>query len=87
MGISLKQVMVAALFLSIFVPFGKAETFTPAALIGGSIAFVIKLIVVFIIAALIENSLARGRFLLTGHVTWLGFGVAALAFVFYFTGL
>lgn len=86
-GIGLKQVVVAALFLSIFIPFGKAETFTLAALIGGATAFIIKLVAVFFVAALIENSLARGRFLLTGHVTWLGFGVAALAFVFYLTGL
>nr|WP_276309755.1 respiratory chain complex I subunit 1 family protein [Brenneria salicis]NMN92045.1 hydrogenase-4 component C [Brenneria salicis ATCC 15712 = DSM 30166]RBP59503.1 hydrogenase-4 component C [Brenneria salicis ATCC 15712 = DSM 30166]RLM29432.1 hydrogenase 3 membrane subunit [Brenneria salicis ATCC 15712 = DSM 30166] len=86
-GISLKQVLVAALFLSIFIPFGKAETFTLAALCIGTIAFVVKLTMVFFVAAIIENSLARGRFLLTGHVTWLGFGVAALAFVFYLTGL
>ncbi|CPR21389.1 respiratory chain complex I subunit 1 family protein [Brenneria goodwinii] len=86
-GISLKQVVVATLFLSIFVPFGKAETLTLTALAGGTIAFLIKLIVVFFVAAIVENSLARGRFLLTGHVTWLGFGVAALAFVFYLTGL
>ncbi|MFC3396120.1 respiratory chain complex I subunit 1 family protein [Brenneria rubrifaciens] len=86
-GISLKQVVAAALFLSIFIPFGKAESFTPTALLIASIAFVIKLSAVFFVAALIENSLARGRFLLTGHVTWLGFGVAALAFVFYLTGL
>ncbi|MCI4237159.1 respiratory chain complex I subunit 1 family protein [Dickeya dianthicola] len=86
-GISLKQVVVATLFLSIFVPFGKAETLTAASLLWGALALIIKLVVVFVIAAVIENSLARGRFLLTGRVTWLGFGVAALAFVFYLTGL
>lgn len=47
----------------------------------------IKLLVVFILASLMENSLARGRFLLIPRVTWLGFGVAALSFVFYLTGL
>ncbi|MGM3160228.1 respiratory chain complex I subunit 1 family protein [Dickeya undicola] len=86
-GISLKQVVVATLFLSIFVPFGKAETLTTVNLLWGVLALLIKLVVVFVIAAIIENSLARGRFLLTGRVTWLGFGVAALAFVFYLTGL
>ncbi|WJV52309.1 respiratory chain complex I subunit 1 family protein [Prodigiosinella aquatilis] len=86
-GISLKQVVVAALFLSIFIPFGKAASVSLAGILWGSLTFVIKLGVVFIVAALIENSLARGRFLLTGRVTWLGFGVAALAFVFYLTGL
>ncbi|AJC65866.1 respiratory chain complex I subunit 1 family protein [Dickeya zeae] len=86
-GISLKQVVVATLFLSIFVPFGKAETLSVSCLLWGALALFIKLVVVFVIAAAIENSLARGRFLLTGRVTWLGFGVAALAFVFYLTGL
>jgi len=51
------------------------------------LATCIKLLVVFVLAGLVENSLARGRFLLTHRVTWLGFGVAALAFVFYLTGL
>ena len=41
----------------------------------------------FVLASLYENSLARGRFLLTPRVTWSGFGVAALAFVFYFSKL
>lgn len=86
-GISLKQVVVAALFLSIFIPFGKATSFSALGLLWGSVALFIKLVVVFFLAGLVENSLARGRFLLTGRVTWLGFGVAALAFVFYLTGL
>lgn len=86
-GISLKQVVVAVLFLSIFVPFGKADSFTLGAMLWGSIALLLKLLLVFVAAAVFENSLARGRFLLTGRVTWLGFGIAALAFVFYLTGL
>ncbi|WP_279388872.1 respiratory chain complex I subunit 1 family protein [Shewanella fodinae] len=86
-GISLKQVVVAGLFLAIFVPFGKADTLTVASLLLGTLAFVVKLVLVFVVAAVIENTLARGRFLLTGRVTWMGFGVAALAFMFYLTGL
>ena len=86
-GISLKQVVVAVLFLSIFVPFGKADSFTFGAMLWGSIALLLKLLLVFVAASVFENSLARGRFLLTGRVTWLGFGIAALAFVFYLTGL
>ena len=47
----------------------------------------VKLLVVFVLASLVENSLARGRFLLTQHVTWLGVRCCgALAFVFYLTG-
>ncbi|MEE3649847.1 MULTISPECIES: respiratory chain complex I subunit 1 family protein [unclassified Brenneria] len=86
-GLSLKQVVVVALFLAVFIPFGKAETFTPAALATGAASFVIKLTLVFIIASLIENSMARGRFLFIGRVTWLGFAVAVLAWFFYLIGL
>ena len=86
-GLGLKQVVVAQLFLAVFIPFGKAAEFTPPALMWAVLATCIKLLVVFVLAGLIENSLARGRFLLTHRVTWLGFGVATLAFVFYLTGL
>lgn len=86
-GIGLKQVVVAALFLAIFIPFGKAADMTVGALVLALFLMLIKLLVVFILASLFENTLARGRFLLTHRVTWIGFGVAALSFVFYLTGL
>ncbi|KFZ37016.1 hydrogenase 3 membrane subunit [Shewanella mangrovi] len=86
-GLSLKQVVVAGLFLAIFVPFGKAADIGLVSLVLGTVAFLLKLLLIFVIASVIENTLARGRFLLTGRVTWLGFGIAVLAFVFYLTGL
>ncbi|HHN8388756.1 respiratory chain complex I subunit 1 family protein [Morganella morganii] len=86
-GIGLKQVVVAVLFLSIFFPFGSASILTAGSLLLALGLMLVKLLVIFVLASLVENSLARGRFLLTHHVTWLGFGVAALGFVFYLTGL
>lgn len=86
-GIGLKQVVVAVLFLSIFFPFGSAGVITAGSLLLALVLMLVKLLVIFVLASLVENSLARGRFLLTHHVTWLGFGVAALGFVFYLTGL
>ncbi|HHN8364332.1 TPA: respiratory chain complex I subunit 1 family protein [Morganella morganii] len=86
-GIGLKQVVVAVLFLSIFFPFGSASVLTAGSLLPALVLMLVKLLVIFVLASLVENSLARGRFLLTHHVTWLGFGVAALGFVFYLTGL
>lgn len=86
-GIGLKQVIVAVLFLSIFFPFGSASVLTAGSLLLALGLMLVKLLVIFVLASLVENSLARGRFLLTHHVTWLGFGVAALGFVFYLTGL
>ncbi len=87
MGIGLKQVVVAELFLAVFIPFGKAAELTVPALALATVIMLAKLLAVFVLASIFENTLARGRFLLTHHVTWLGFGVAALAFVFYLTGL
>lgn len=86
-GSGLKQVVVAVLFLSIFFPFGSASVLTAGSLLLALGLMLVKLLVIFVLASLVENSLARGRFLLTHHVTWLGFGVAALGFVFYLTGL
>lgn len=86
-GIGLKQVVVAVLFLSILFPFGSASVLTAGSLLLALVLMLVKLLVIFVLASLVENSLARGRFLLTHHVTWLGFGVAALGFVFYLTGL
>ncbi|EJD6110267.1 respiratory chain complex I subunit 1 family protein [Morganella morganii] len=86
-GIGLKQVVVAVLFLSIFFPFGSASVLTAGSLLLALGLMLVKLLVIFVLASLVENSLARGRFLLTHHVTWLGFGVTALGFVFYLTGL
>lgn len=86
-SLSLKQVVVAALFLAIFIPFGKSVSPTFIGVLGGFVALLVKLVVVFGLAALVENAMARGRFLLTDRVTWLGFGIAALAFVFFLTGI
>lgn len=86
-GIGLKQVVVAELFLAIFIPFGKAVEMTVGALTLALCLMLIKLLVIFVLASLFENTLARGRFLLTHQVTWIGFGVASLSFVFYLTGL
>ncbi|MEH2921321.1 respiratory chain complex I subunit 1 family protein [Samsonia erythrinae] len=86
-GIGLKQVVVAELFLAVFIPFGKATALTVGTLALAAVLMLLKLLVVFVLASLFENTLARGRFLLAYQVTWVGFGVAALSFVLYLTGL
>ncbi|GKX61305.1 respiratory chain complex I subunit 1 family protein [Leminorella grimontii] len=87
LGLALKQVVIASMFVSVLLPFGGSETLGAGSLIAATALFLVKLLVVFVIASLFENSLARGRFLLTSRGTWVGFGVSALAFVFYLTGL
>jgi len=71
-GIGLKQVVMASLFLALFFPFGNASTLTAGAMALALIITLVKLLVVFVLASVVENTLARGRFLLTHHLTWLG---------------
>ncbi|QOV67648.1 respiratory chain complex I subunit 1 family protein [Citrobacter sp. BDA59-3] len=86
-GIGLKQVVMASLFLALFFPFGNAGSLTVGAMLLSLAITLVKLLVVFVIASVVENSLARGRFLLTHHLTWLGFSLAALSYVLWLTGL
>lgn len=86
-GLGLKKVVMAQFLLGVFLPFGCAAAADAASLAVAVIALPLKLLAVFVLAGLIENSMARGRFLLTSRVTWVGFGLASLSFVFYLTGL
>lgn len=86
-GIGLKQVVMASLFLALFFPFGNADTLSTGAMVLALVVTFLKLLVVFVLASVVENSLARGRFLLTHHLTWLGFSLAALSYVLWLTGL
>ncbi|WP_336755195.1 respiratory chain complex I subunit 1 family protein [Pantoea sp. USHLN298] len=81
LGISLKQLVVLQLFLGLFFPFGMAQQLTPLALLIAVIACVAKLLIALLVVALIENSVARLRFLKTSRTTWAGFGLAFLALV------
>lgn len=87
LGLALKKVVLAQFMLGVFLPLGAADSLAPAALLAAATWLPLKLLAVFLIASVIENSMARGRFLLTARVTWVGFGLAALSFAFYLTGL
>ncbi|VEI58074.1 Hydrogenase-4 component C [Pasteurella multocida] len=86
-GLSLKQMVVAAIFASVVLPYGAAAEFTSSAILFGMLFFFLKLTALYVIACIFENSLARLRFMLTGKITVIGFGVSVLAFVFYLVGL
>ena len=86
-GLALKQTLVVGWFIGVFLPFGSATEMSFFGLIGGLIAFVVKLFVIFGVIAVIENSVARARFRLAPQHSWLGVGAASLAFVFYLVGL
>ncbi|EKN3360395.1 respiratory chain complex I subunit 1 family protein [Yersinia ruckeri] len=80
-GISLKQWVVLQLFLGLFFPFGLAEHITPLSLLVAVVLCLLKLLIAIFLVSLIENSVARLRFLKTSRTTWAGFGLAFLALV------
>ena len=86
-GLGLKKIVVAAMFVGIFVPYGNAAVLSIGGVVLAAVFFLIKVLAVCLLSALVENSMARGRFLLTSRITWVGFGVASLSFVFYLAGL
>ena len=86
-SLALKQLVVVAWFVGTFLPFGAAIELSAGALVVGFLAFAIKVAVIFTLVGIVENAVARARFRLTSRHTWLGVGVASLAFVFYLAGL
>jgi hydrogenase-4 component C len=86
-SVGLKQIVMATLLVGVFLPYGAAASATIGTLLWAALAFAIKLVVVFGVVGLVENSVARHRFLLVSRATWAGFGIATLALVFYAVGL
>ncbi|CAI0724331.1 Hydrogenase 3 component D [Serratia liquefaciens] len=80
-GISLKQLVVLQLFLGVFLPWGQAAQFTVLHLSAALVLALLKLLCALTLIAIIENSVARLRFLKTARTTWAGFGLAFLALV------
>ncbi|MEX3239208.1 respiratory chain complex I subunit 1 family protein [Serratia quinivorans] len=81
LGISLKQLVVLQLFLGVFLPWGQASQLTAPQLLIGLVLSLLKLLCAVVLIAVLENSVARLRFLNTGRTTWAGFGLAFLALV------
>jgi hydrogenase-4 component C len=79
----LKQVVLVALFLAMFFPFGSMTQLTLPGLVIAVIGFLLKAIVFYFVVALLENAMARMRFMKAPAATWLALGAAVLSFVFY----
>lgn len=89
-GIYLKQLVLVALFLALFLPFGSMVCLDPTLCVGSVggallavVAFLLKAVVFFAIASVVENAMARVRFMKVPTVTWLALGAALLSFVFF----
>jgi hydrogenase-4 component C len=82
-GLYMKQLAVVSLFIAVFIPFGSMTTLSiPAALLSPFV-FMFKAIVLFAVAAVLENAMARMRFIKAPSVTWIALGVGVLCYVFY----
>jgi hydrogenase-4 component C len=86
-GMALKQTIVVGRFVGLLQPGRTARENTPLAVLGGLIAFAVKVFVIFFAVGVVSNSVARARFRLMPRHSWFGVGVASLAFVFYLVGL
>jgi hydrogenase-4 component C len=82
-AIYLKQLVLVALFLALFLPFGALIELTPLAVLVALVAFSLKAVVFFFIAAVLENAMARVRFMKAPAAIWLALGAGVLSFVFY----
>jgi hydrogenase-4 component C len=84
-GIYMKQMVVVALFLSLFLPFGSMNMETPTIVFGllAVLAFLLKVGIFFTVIALLENTMARVRVYKASAVTWIALSTALLSFVFY----
>ena len=84
-SICLKQLVLVALFVALFLPFGAIATtsLSPVGLVLALAVFLLKAVLWYFIAAVFENGMARTRFMNAPAVVWMGLGMALLSFVFY----
>jgi hydrogenase-4 component C len=82
-GLYMKQMVLVALFLAVFLPFGSMTALTIPAILLAIVAFLLKVVLFYFIVGILENAMARVRFMKASAVTWAALGAAILSFVFY----
>ncbi|GER79518.1 MAG: NADH-quinone oxidoreductase subunit H [Anaerolineales bacterium] len=82
-SVYLKQLVLVALFMALFIPFGAMTELSIVAFILALIVFPLKAALWYFIAAIFENAMARTRFMNAPAVVWMALGMALLSFVFY----
>lgn len=78
-----KQLVLVALFMALFIPFGAMTELSIVGFILALIVFPLKAALWYFIAAIFENAMARTRFMNAPAVVWMALGMALLSFVFY----
>jgi len=82
-GLYMKQMVLVALFLAVFLPFGSMTTASLPGIVLAIVAFFLKVTLFYFIVGILENAMARVRFVKASAVTWAALGAAILSFVFY----
>lgn len=82
-GMYMKQLAVASLFLAVFVPFGSMINLSAGSAALALFTFLLKAALLFAVAAVLENAMARLRFIKAPSVTWIALGTGLLCFAFY----
>jgi hydrogenase-4 component C len=82
-GIYMKQLVIVSLFLAVFIPFGSMTVLSVQAGVLSLLVFLLKAAFLYLVAAVLENAMARVRFIKAPAVTWVALGVGLLCFAFY----
>jgi hydrogenase-4 component C len=82
-SIYLKQLVLVALFLALFIPFGAMTQLSLIGFVIAIVVFPLKSVLWYFVAAVLENAMARNRFMSAPAVVWMALGLALLSFVFY----
>lgn len=82
-SVYLKQLVLVALFVALFIPFGAMTQLSIFGFLLALIVFPLKAVLWYFIAALFENAMARTRFMNAPAIVWTALGMALLSFVFY----
>lgn len=82
-SIYLKQLVLVALFVALFIPFGAMTQLSIIGFVIAIVVFPLKSVLWYFVAAVLENAMARNRFMSAPAVVWMALGLALLSFVFY----
>jgi len=87
-GIYMKQLVLVALFLGVFLPFGSVTLLSSGlplvlSVLVAVVVFFLKVLAFYFVVAVLENAMARVRFLKASAITWTAMGAAIMSFVFY----
>jgi hydrogenase-4 component C len=82
-SIYLKQLVLVALFMALFIPFGAMTSPSLVGFVLALVIFPVKAVLWYFIAGVLENAMARTRFMNAPALVWAALGVAFLSFVFY----